>query len=108
MSVEVDFVKVKQFVWTQLEELDKNLFYHGRHHTFEDVLPMAEQLAKQEGLNDQQALIVKTAALYHDTGFLDRYDKNEPCGVERAKKYLPQFGFETMICLQINVFHKIL
>ena len=35
----------------------------------------------------------KTAALFHDTGFLDVYAKNEPQGCERARKYLPQFGY---------------
>lgn len=90
---EETFLEAKALVFSQLEELDPNLHYHGRHHTFEDVLPAAERLCKEEGLNVQDSLIVRTAALFHDTGFLDQYDRNEACGAHRAKTYLPQFGY---------------
>lgn len=89
----INFENVKALVWQQLESLDKNLFYHGRHHTFDDVLPTAIEIGKAENLTEEQLLIVSTAALYHDTGFLDQYEKNEPMGVERARQQLPQFGY---------------
>ena len=31
--------------------------------------------------------------MFHDTGYLDQYPKNEPFGADRARKYLPQFGY---------------
>lgn len=90
-----DFESLKKFVWNELEKLDKRLWYHGRHHTFEDVLPNAEMLAKLENCTESEILLIKTAALFHDTGFLDQYDKNEPFGCERARKALPNFGFDS-------------
>ncbi|KAF0973972.1 hypothetical protein FDP41_006903 [Naegleria fowleri] len=84
---------VYRLVHEQLQALDKDLFYHNIGHTFEDVLPASILLAKEEGLNEEDLLIVKTAALFHDTGYLDQYSKNEPKGCERARQYLPQFGY---------------
>jgi uncharacterized protein len=93
MTTHPDFEGAKKLVFAQLEALDKNLLYHGRHHTFEYVVPASLILSKEEGLDEEQTLIVKTAALFHDVGFLDQYDKNEPRGVERAKQELPKFGY---------------
>jgi predicted metal-dependent HD superfamily phosphohydrolase len=100
-----DFDAAKSFVFSELSQLDGRLWYHGRHHTFEDVLPNAEILCKSEGLSPEDTLLVKTAALYHDTGFLDIYDKNEPYGCDRARKSLPRFGYSDeqieSICVMI-------
>ncbi|KAL9656844.1 hypothetical protein ABK040_004378 [Willaertia magna] len=89
----VDFEGVKQLVFYQLSLLDPNLYYHGRFHTFDDVLPFCTKLAKEEGLSEEEILLVETAALFHDTGYLDQYEKNEPKGCERARKHLPEFGY---------------
>jgi uncharacterized protein len=91
--IEADFEGAKKLVAKQLKQLDKNLIYHGRTHTMEDVLPNAILLIQHTDLTPEEALIVKTAALFHDTGFLDQYDLNEPMGCERARRYLPQFGY---------------
>ncbi len=80
-------------VFQDLDRLDKRLRYHGKQHTTNDVLPNSITLANEEGLSDEEVLIVKTAALYHDVGYLDQYDKNEPLGVQRAKNDLPRFGY---------------
>ena len=57
--------------------LPKQLYYHGVHHTL-DVLEQAERIAIEEKISDPKALLlVKLAALYHDTGFLDTYKGHE-------------------------------
>lgn len=35
-----------------------------------------------------------TGALFHDTGFLRRYNNNEEIGAEIVRKTLPRFGYE--------------
>lgn len=97
----VNYEGAYKLVYEQLEHLDKRLYYHGRHHTFQDVLPNSELLARESNLSEEETLIVKTAALFHDTGFLDQYDKNEPFGCERAQKYLPTFGYSEEQIAQI-------
>lgn len=49
---------VYRLVHEQLQALDKDLFYHNIGHTFEDVLPASILLAKEEGLNEEDLLIV--------------------------------------------------
>lgn len=89
----LDFERLKRAVYEKLGALDRKLFYHGRSHTIEDVLPWSERLAREEGLRDEEILIVKTAALFHDTGFLDQYDMNEPLGANLAREMLPAYGY---------------
>eukprot|EP01080_Neovahlkampfia_damariscottae_P004542 gene4542-7919_t len=88
-----DFEASYEYISKQLDNLDKRLFYHGKHHTIDDVLPCAIFLCKEENLSEADTLLVKTAALYHDVGFLDQYEKNEPQGCQWAQKSLPKFGY---------------
>lgn len=53
------------------------LSYHDVNHT-KYVLQKAEEIAKEENISGRELLLVKIAALYHDTGFLeDRKDHEE-------------------------------
>jgi predicted metal-dependent HD superfamily phosphohydrolase len=36
---------------------------------------------------------LKTAALFHDAGFIHSYESNEPIGANLAKEMLPNFGY---------------
>ena len=85
---------VRGYVLPKLErELPPDLYYHGVHHTRDDVVLAAERLAAEVGLDAEASLLLKTAAIYHDTGFLKRYIRNEPIAAEFAKETLPRFGF---------------
>jgi len=89
----LNYNKVKQFVINKLEkELPENLYYHGPHHT-RDVVQAAERIGKSEGLDPEELMLVKMAALLHDAGFLNKYWSNEPEGVKIAKELLPAYGF---------------
>lgn len=57
--------------------LDPRLTYHCLAHT-EDVLEQAERIALSEGIADhKQLLLIKIAALFHDSGFLHTYKGHE-------------------------------
>jgi len=52
--------------------LSRKLTYHGIHHTL-DVLVQVQRIAKEEGIvNEEDLFLLKTATLYHDTGFLSK------------------------------------
>ena len=75
------------------KKLPESLFYHGLHHTL-DVTKAAMELAEQEGITDARSLtLLKTAALYHDSGFLNIYQNHEEEGCRIAKAALPGFGY---------------
>lgn len=87
-------VPVAASVRARLERgLDPRLHYHGAHHTFLDVLPAADRLCRGEGIPACDRELVLAAALFHDTGFLERYDGNEPVGARIAAHDLPDAGF---------------
>lgn len=73
-------------------ELAENLYYHDIKHTA-DVIRAAERLCYMEGVTGQDALLVKTASLFHDCGFTKQYIDNEECAIEMAEELLPRFGY---------------
>ena len=83
------FTSIKQPILSRLEnELDPRLGYHNITHTL-DVLEQAEVLAKQENVTDKHdLLLLKTAAVFHDSGFLFVYKGHEEKGCEIASDSL--------------------
>ena len=83
------FTSIKQPILSRLEnELDPRLGYHNITHTL-DVLEQAEVLAKQENVTDKHdLLLLKTAAVFHDSGFLFVYKGHEEKGCEIASESL--------------------
>jgi histidine kinase len=72
--------KIKHRVYNRLKDLDQRLHYHTIWHTT-DVLVQVERIAKSEGVtNERDLLLLKIAALYHDTGFLETYNNHEEAG----------------------------
>jgi predicted metal-dependent HD superfamily phosphohydrolase len=83
------------------QELPDNLFYHGVHHTL-DVIEASERLGRSENVADNELVLLRTAALYHDSGFLMGEQNHEEKGCEFARKELPGAGFSeeeiSMVC----------
>lgn len=92
------FTSIKQPILSRLEkELDPRLGYHNIAHT-RDVVKQAEQIAKQEGVNNvHQLLLLKTAAAYHDSGFLFVYKGHEEKSCEIASEDLKNVFSESDI-----------
>ena len=53
----------------------------------------AEKLAEEENVTGDDLTLLKTAALFHDSGFLETYSDHEEISCEMARKWLPQFGY---------------
>ncbi|MVM41531.1 HD domain-containing protein [Spirosoma sp. HMF3257] len=69
------------------------LTYHSVQHTH-DVAEQADRIARAEGINDDESLnLLKTAAYYHDAGFLVTYDEHEVESCQLAMRSLPAFGY---------------
>ena len=75
-----------------LEKLSPNLYYHGIHHTL-DVVESVERIAIMEGVLDEDIFVLKSAATYHDAGFVEKYDSNEVVGASMAAEILPKYGY---------------
>ena len=90
----MDAVAAEKYIVEKLaSELPETLFYHGLHHVL-DVTNAALQLASQEGITDTESLsLLRTAALYHDCGFLSAYANHEEEGCKIVREILPAFEF---------------
>ncbi len=89
-----DFEGLRSFILMKLKaELNENLLYHSSEHT-EIVEEAVIKYGTLEKLQDHQMFLLKTAALFHDAGFLYRYDNNEELAVELLEYYAPDFGYQ--------------
>ncbi|NBB21629.1 HD domain-containing protein [Runella sp. CRIBMP] len=88
---------VENYILEKLRKsLSPTLYYHGAHHT-DDVVASALKIAEAEGIVDEESLILlKTAALYHDLGFITTYRCHEEEGCRIARLMLPHFGYDTV------------
>jgi predicted metal-dependent HD superfamily phosphohydrolase len=88
-----EFDKIQQQVLIKLNGLDPHMLYHCKAHTV-DVLHQSERIARAEGVTDKHAMfLLKVAALYHDTGFLETYVDHEKKGCEIFLKDALKFHF---------------
>jgi uncharacterized protein len=75
------------------EKLGPQLVYHHWKHT-EHVVEMAEFIARKEHCSEDEILLVKTAALFHDAGFVNTFtDNHENESIRFARKMLPEYGY---------------
>ncbi|MCL2073524.1 MAG: guanylate cyclase [Marinilabiliaceae bacterium] len=76
-------------------ELSPRMTYHTADHTA-DVILQIEILGSGEKVTEEEMLILKTAALMHDTGFLISYTNHESKSIELAKEILPTYQYTFM------------
>jgi len=74
------------------KELDPRYVYHNVNHTL-DVLESANRIAEYEQLNANDFVLLKTAALLHDVGFIKQYDDNEEISAEITGNLLPDYDY---------------
>ncbi|MEZ4519864.1 MAG: metal-dependent phosphohydrolase [Chloroflexota bacterium] len=91
-----DYFGASQYVMARLsEDLSPALAYHNVYHTFEDVLPAATRFGEAAGLDPECLLLLQTAVIFHDTGFLEQVQDHESISIVMAKEKLPEFGYST-------------
>ena len=89
----MQFERAYSFLMARLEkELPPFLHYHNAQHT-KDVLSGAEMLANSENISGDDLIILKTAALFHDSGFLETYSDHEEISCKMSRAWLPQFDY---------------
>lgn len=98
----IKFDDLEEFMLDKLErELPKYLYYHNLKHTI-DVGIQAEILGRGEGISDEDMLLLKTAALFHDSGQSIQSRDHELIGTGIAWEILPKFGYSNEQIEAIN------
>ena len=90
----IDFAGARAHALKQLEcDLDPTLVYHNIVHTRDDVLPMIDILAART-MPPHVLELLRTAASFHDVGFVEQYADHEAASIRIAHETLPRFGFD--------------
>lgn len=91
----MDFKKAEDALLHRLKsELSLYLTYHSIGHVY-DVLQAVEQHIAVSNVTAEQAALLRTAALYHDSGFTVQPDGHEEISCAIAQEMLPAFGYTT-------------
>jgi exopolyphosphatase/pppGpp-phosphohydrolase len=98
----IQFTDLQERVLDKLEkELPGSLYYHNIKHTV-DVVTQVELIGLGEGINEEEMLLLKTAALFHDAGHIISYDNHEYFSCLIAREILTDNGYTSsqidMIC----------
>lgn len=75
-----------------IEKLPAHLYYHDYTHTI-DVVNQVELIGYGEGVSDEQILLLKTAALFHDTGHTIESAGHEAHGCVIAREWLTAYNY---------------
>ena len=89
----IQFHDIQERILDMLEKhLSPQLFYHNLKHTV-DVVTEVELIGWAEGVSDDEILLLKTAALFHDVGHITAYDNHEYHGTVIAREILPEYRY---------------
>ena len=74
------------------KKLPKGMHYHDIKHTLE-VYTAVMRYGRMEKLDDADVELLSIAGIFHDTGYIYRYERNEPAGARVAEHYMEREGF---------------
>ena len=66
--------------------------YHNYEHSLY-VMQQAVEIGKQVNCSEKELELLSTAALWHDTGYLNIYTGHEEESCKLARQYLPEYGY---------------
>jgi len=91
-----DFNRAREYSINRLlKELSPKLTYHNLGHTFKEVVPAVDRLARRENVKEVDRMLLLTAAYYHDLGFISQRQGHEAISIELAEEILPKFGYSS-------------
>jgi len=89
----IQFTDLQEMLLNKLEnELPSGLYYHNTKHTI-DVVTQSELIGLGEEVDDEELLMLKTAALFHDSGHILGYDDHELYSTLIAREILPDYYY---------------
>ncbi|MFO7868438.1 MAG: HD domain-containing protein [Bacteroidales bacterium] len=87
------FTYVQSYVLKRMaQELPHYLTYHNVDHT-KDVIVRTEIIADAENISQTDLILVKTAALFHDTGHIIQSKEHEKISCDFARTILPTYDY---------------
>ncbi|WP_430809394.1 MULTISPECIES: adenylate/guanylate cyclase domain-containing protein [unclassified Carboxylicivirga] len=89
----IQFMDIQEDLLDILEQkLPEDLYYHNIKHTI-DVVTEVELIGWAEGLEEEEILLLKLAALFHDSGHTIDYKEHEMHGANIARDILGNYHY---------------
>jgi len=89
----IQFMDIQEELLDILEhKLPENLYYHNIKHTI-DVVTEVELIGWAEGLEEEEILLLKLAAIFHDSGHTIDYEEHEMHGAKIARDILSNYNY---------------
>ncbi|MBI9060603.1 MAG: HD domain-containing protein [Marinilabiliaceae bacterium] len=89
----IQFMDIQEELLDILEQkLPENLYYHNIKHTI-DVVTEVELIGWAEGLSEEELLVLKLAALFHDSGHSIDYKTHEEQSAKIARDILNHYHY---------------
>ena len=89
----LNFSLIQEEILEQMQrDLPKNLYYHNLKHTT-DAIYRVTDIGTKENVSEEDLLLLRCAALFHDSGFMASYDNNEEIGARLAHQTLARYNF---------------
>lgn len=90
------FEKAEEFILKKLErELPKHLKYHNLNHVL-DVYQASIKYAELENVSVKDTILIKTASLFHDSGFIIQAENHEEISCTIAEEILHDFNYNSV------------
>ncbi len=97
----IDFHQLRKDLIHKLKSLiPEYLCYHDIQH-FENVEKSAIIYGKLEGCSSDEIILLRTAALLHDAGYILSEEENEEHAINLTKNMLPKYGYSNFQIMQI-------
>jgi len=74
-------------------KIPDSYYYHNVEHTLY-VMHNAVEIGKAEKCTEKEIELLKTAALWHDTGYISTYNGHEEESCVLVQQYLPGYGYD--------------
>ena len=97
-----------EYVESMMADVASNLFFHNFKHAL-DVYEQVELLAHSENIEEEDSLLLKTAALLHDIGYSISYDNVRTLSEDMAREALLLFHYTSQqidkVCRLMDASH---
>lgn len=74
-------------------KIPETYYYHNVEHTLY-VMNNVQVIGKAESCTHREIMLLKTAALWHDTGYIHIYKGHEEESCLLSRTYLPAYGYQ--------------
>lgn len=98
-------IRWKELYQDFLAELKSKLAAHLTYHCWEHTAHVVEKVAyigAKEQCSDYEIVLMKTAALFHDAGYINSNENHEDESIKLAREILPKYGYSEEEISQIS------